>query len=156
VDSDPTPARETITEPPTEAVGRLYQLTTADSRLLVFQGELLGRSVSVLVDSGASSQFIAESLANELALTLTVKKVGDRVGLANGDVIFSHQSTRTLYSIGPFTEKETFHLLPLASFDLVLGRPWLNRHNPDVDWPNSRIRLTNGPTCYELVAVSER
>jgi hypothetical protein len=85
----------------------------------------------VSVDSGISTQFKAESLADELALTLTVKKVGDRVRLANEDVIFSRPQTHTLYSKGPFNEKETFHLLPLASFDLGLGRPRLYRHNPD-------------------------
>jgi predicted aspartyl protease len=45
---------------------------------LVFTGKLNGRRVSVLVDSGASTQFIAEQLAKELSLPLTEKKT-DRV-----------------------------------------------------------------------------
>lgn len=134
----------------------MLQLTTADSRLLVFDGELLGRKVSVLVDSGASTQFMAEALAKELKLTLTRKTVEDRVGLANGEILISRHHTQACYSMGTFTEKETFHLLPLASFDLVLGRPWLNRHNPDVDWPDSRIRLTQGPNRYELIARANK
>ena len=130
----------------------MLQLTTVDSKLLVFVGELAERKVSVLVDSGASTQFIAERLALELALPLTEKIVGNQVTLANGESLASEYFTRTLYSIGPFSEEETFHLLPLGNFDLVLGRPWLNRHNPDVDWPNNQITLTHEHKRYTLVA----
>jgi predicted aspartyl protease len=52
----------------------VFQLTTADSKLLVFDGEVAGRKVSILVDSGASSQFMSEKLALELSLPLTEKK----------------------------------------------------------------------------------
>ena len=130
----------------------ILMLTTVDSKLLVFEGDLAGRKVSILVDSGASAQFISDRLAHELALPLTEKKIGDRVKLANGLTLASSQCTHTRYSIGPFSEKETFHLLTLSSFDLVLGRPWLNRHNPDVDWPNNRITITQGSTRYGIVA----
>jgi hypothetical protein len=78
----------------------------------------------VLVDSGAGTRFIAERLANELALTLTRKKVGDRVGLANGDLssVTRTPTHSTPYDPSPKRKlSETFHLLPLARFDLVLG-----------------------------------
>jgi predicted aspartyl protease len=101
----------------------MLQLTEADSKLLVFQGELEGRKVSILVDSGASAQFMSESLAHELALSLTEKKIGTDVKMADGTTLPSPHIVRELYSIGTFSEMETFHLLNLASFDLVLGRP---------------------------------
>jgi predicted aspartyl protease len=41
----------------------LHQLTNADSKLLVFEGEVAGRKVSILIDSGASTQFMSECLA---------------------------------------------------------------------------------------------
>jgi hypothetical protein len=47
-------------------------LTNADSKLLVFEGEVAGRKVSILIDSGASTQFMW-SLAKELILPLTEK-----------------------------------------------------------------------------------
>jgi hypothetical protein len=135
-----------------EAVEEMFQLTTADSQLLVFNGVVAGRTVSILVDSGASTQFMSETLANELSLPLTEKKVGNDVRLGNGDKIRSNHFVRFLYSIGPFSEIEKFHILNLAAYDLVLGRPWLNRINPDVDWPNNRIRIVQGPKCYLLIA----
>jgi hypothetical protein len=134
----------------------VYQLTTADSKLLVYDGEVAGRKVSILVDSGASTQFMSESLAKELALPLTEKKIGNEVRLANGDYLVSRQALTLRYSIGPFSEIETFHLLTLGAFDLILGRPWLNRHNPSVDWPKSCIKLIQGSNCYNLIARVEK
>jgi predicted aspartyl protease len=66
--------------------------------------EVSGRMVSILVDSGASTQFMSESLARELALPLTEKKVGNDVRLANGDKIQSNHYIKSSYSIGPFSE----------------------------------------------------
>jgi len=106
------------------------QLTDADSKLLVFAGELGERQVSILIDSGASAQFVSEALAKELSLELTEKKIGNRVSLADGTRVASNHYVKIRYSIGPFSEEETFHLLPLANYDLVLGRSWLDRHNP--------------------------
>lgn len=108
---DPLPEREELNPLRTielntlpEAVEEMFQLTTADSQLLVFDGVVAGRMVSILVDSGASTQFMSETLATELALPLTEKKVGNDVRLANGDKIRSNHFVRFLYSIGPFSE----------------------------------------------------
>jgi hypothetical protein len=92
-----------------------------------------GRKMSILVDSGANSQFMTEKLALELSLPLTEKKVGTDIRLANGVHLISRYSTTVLYSIGPFSEKESFHLLNLSAFDLVLGRPWLDKVKPGMD-----------------------
>jgi hypothetical protein len=93
----------------------MFQLTTADSKLLVL-AEVSGRMVSILVNSGASTQFMTESLARELALPLTEKKVGNDVRLARGDKIRSNQYVKVLYSIGPFSEIEIIPYPKLGYF----------------------------------------
>jgi hypothetical protein len=100
----------------------MLQLTNADSKLLVFEGEVAGRKVSILVDSGASTQFMSERLAKELSLPLTEKKVGSEVRLVNGSAIEGTHFIEIRYSIGPFSEIEIFHLLKLATYDLTLGK----------------------------------
>jgi hypothetical protein len=82
----------------------MFKLTTADSKLLVLMAEVSGRMVSILVDSGASTQFMTEGLARELALPLTERKVGNVVRLARGDKIRSNHYKKSLYSTGPFFE----------------------------------------------------
>jgi hypothetical protein len=100
----------------------MFQLTNADSKLLVFGGEVAGRKMSILVDSGASTQLIAERLAKELSLPLTEKKIGSEVRLVDGSAIGSTHFTEFLYSKGPFSEIELFHLFKLAAYDLTLGK----------------------------------
>ncbi|KAG1657974.1 hypothetical protein FOA52_008034 [Chlamydomonas sp. UWO 241] len=130
----------------------MFQLTDADSVLLVFDGEVAGRKVTIMIDSGASTQFVSESLVHKLALPETEKELGNSVRLANGDKLYSARFIELHYSISTFYETETFHVLNLDTYDLVLGRPWPNRHNPDVDWPSGRIQLTKGLECYTLLA----
>ncbi|RKO98193.1 hypothetical protein CXG81DRAFT_2243, partial [Caulochytrium protostelioides] len=39
------------------------------------------------------------------------------------------------------TENIPARVLPTAPFDMVLGRSWLKRHNPNVDWVTGIITL---------------
>lgn len=148
------------TDTPCEAHGLLlhtasrgmYQSTRVDSeKLLVYEGEVSGRKVSILIDSGSSAQFISTKLALAIEAPLTEKKVGNTVTLANGSKEMSRHKTTITYSLCDFSEEEDFHLLNLATYDLVLGRPWLNRHNPRVDWPSGSIGLSRGTESYVFV-----
>jgi hypothetical protein len=136
-------------------VHEVMQLTDpGKSKLLVYDGELLGRKV-ILIDSGASAQFISTSLVTELGLTAEKKIHKDQVQLADGHKIDSTHLVRAPFTIVEFSDEDNFHVLPLTSYDLILGRPWLDRHNPDVDWPASRMRITKGSRHYELVPASK-
>jgi hypothetical protein len=37
------------------------------------------------------------------------------------------------------TETLRFYVTKLGRFQIILGKPWLNKHNPTVDWPNDRL-----------------
>jgi hypothetical protein len=78
---------------------------------------------------------MSETLANELALPLTEKKVGNDVRLAT-EIKFVANFVRFL-PIGPFSEIEN---IPTLAATTQFRRPCLKRINPDVDWLNNRIR----------------
>lgn len=44
-------------------------------------------------------------------------------------------------------EEITLHLIDSPAFPVVLGFPWLNHHNPHLDWITGTV-LEWGPTCY--------
>ena len=44
-------------------------------------------------------------------------------------------------------EEMSFPLIDSPDFPIVLGFPWLNRHNPHIDWVTGTI-LEWGPTCH--------
>jgi hypothetical protein len=47
-------------------------------------------------------------------------------------------------------ETITAYTFPLGSIDLILGLPWLQKHNPHTDWKNLTFRFTRNGRQYML------
>ena len=94
-----------------------------------------------LVDTGCSDfAFINESLVHRLQLPIKPLSQPRRIRLADGDncpnfvthLAFSHTS------IGGHYEPLVYLVAKLGS-DIILGYPWLQRHNPNIDFSTSTI-----------------
>lgn len=84
------------------------------------------QAVSPLIDSGVDANIIDEELAGNRAATympLNIRISGD------------HHETVQL------------HVLPSPRSSLILGFPWLRRHNPHIDSSAGIIRGW-GPSCW--------
>lgn len=110
------------------------------ANLLVLNGSLCGNRVRFLIDSGASNSYLNTDLCGQLGL-LTVQKVAeDTVRLANGQTQNSSAYLpNARIHIGTYKDKESFHITPLRGFDAILGRTWLKRINPQIDWKSGRM-----------------
>ena len=105
-----------------------------------------------LIDSGASAYgFIDSKFAqlNNLKKIPLVKprslKVFDGTESASGQI--SHMAQVTL-DIDGHSEIILLFITKLAYFDMVLGLPWLQYHNPKINW-NDRILQFSHPKCRE-------
>ena len=103
------------------------------------------------VYSGAAGNFIDVSLARRLNLPseplsspLVVTALDGRP-LGHGEV--THQTPPLRLSILQHQEETSFYLIQSPAFPIVLGYPWLLRHNPHIDWSKNTI-LEWGPTCH--------
>ena len=94
-----------------------------------------------LVDTGCSGfAFINESLVHRLQLPVKPLSQPRRIRLADGDnspnfvthLAFSHTS------IGGHYEPLVYLVAKLGS-DIILGYPWLQRHNPSINFSTSTI-----------------
>jgi len=47
-------------------------------------------------------------------------------------------------------ESVTAYLFPLDDIDLVLGLPWLQKHNPHTDWSTLSYEFTRNSRRYHL------
>lgn len=77
--------------------------------------------------------------------------------LADGELTDWIRETATLpLRIGAHNETVTFFVTPLAAENpIILGIPWLQRHNPAVDWNTLDVRFSNcGLPCLPLGAPS--
>ena len=45
--------------------------------------------------------------------------------------------------IGAYEDQMQFNILPLHRYDAILGAPWLQEHNPIIDWKKGEVRFTH-------------
>uniref|UniRef100_A0A8C5HTM3 Gypsy retrotransposon integrase-like protein 1 n=3 Tax=Gouania willdenowi TaxID=441366 RepID=A0A8C5HTM3_GOUWI len=100
-------------------------------------------SVTVLVDSGAEENFLDSDLARQLYIPSVPLDSPVEARALNGLPLATiHRRTVpvTLRLAGNHHETLTFHLLEHSRPQLVLGHPWLIKHNPSIDWCGSQVK----------------
>ena len=121
----------------------------------------LSRIIQALIDSGASLNLIHEELVLALGLP-TVPCVPIYVTIANGSkLIHANRAVILKFTIAGVLHKETFLVAPLGNNQMILGMPWLERVNPDIDWKLRRVSFrspavepTETPTSNAVVKSS--
>ena len=100
-----------------------------------------GIHVTAMIDTGAMRDFISEKFVQEWKLNLNRKRVPYPLTTADGTLIASNQGMVTqeagvtLETQGR-TSKETLDVTNIGDTDVILGLPWLRKHQPRIDWTN--------------------
>jgi len=100
-----------------------------------------------MVDSGASSQFIDLDFALNLNFPLVPKEKPEDLVLADGAQSIAGQITHTCtlkLAIDQHMEELTFQVTKLTSWNLIVGKPWLRRYNPTINWVMNTIAFSSG------------
>ncbi len=104
-----------------------------------------------LVDSGATTNFIALHHVSPLSLTPVFTLTSGIDSLVGKELVLVGQAKAYSFSFdldsSPYTE--LFVGAPYADYNLVLGLPWLRKHNPDINWKKGT--LTPRPDTQPLV-----
>src|SRR5579859_3961826 len=83
-----------------------------------------------IIDSGATSIYVNDKLVKKLSLPVT-KIATRKVRIADKEVVVVHGYTTIDVKTGDLpVESVMAYLFPLDNIDLVLGLPWLQKHNP--------------------------
>lgn len=117
--------------------------------LQVAEGEV---RLLAIIDSGACSCFLDLSLAKRLGVPLHNKRQRLEVHLADGSLPCSGpvtQETRPILTITDSGHQEfiCFDVLCSPMFPIILGLPWLQAHNPQINWAKKEILF---PSTYCL------
>jgi len=110
-------------------------LKTAVSRVpaaqtISFQGLLQTILVTILVDSGSSSSFVNAALVPLLHDVVSVPRQS-MVQVASGTQLSSPSVLLQVpWSVANCSFQSDFRVLPLGSFDVVIGMDWLATHSP--------------------------
>ncbi|KAK3505766.1 hypothetical protein QTP70_004100 [Hemibagrus guttatus] len=109
-------------------------------------------SVVALLDSGSACNFISGTLCHQLGLrtkaTTTPYQVRSITGKPLGRRQVSHSAGPVRLQIGALhVEETTLLVLEESTADIILGRPWLEQHNPILSWSTGEV-LKWGDTCF--------
>lgn len=81
---------------------------------------------------------------------------------ANGQTSFCNKEVSTYLQIGLYHENVNLKVAPLPKHDIILGKPWLERWNPNVNWRTNEITfrfndrdVTIKPQGLQLLAVED-
>jgi hypothetical protein len=112
----------------------------------IILGCLLNGHISgtAMVDCGATSQFIDQDFAPKNGLKLRRKAVPEVLTVVDGRTSvagdLTHEVTIQLL-IDQHLENVIFQVTKLGSVPLILGKTWLRRHNPLIDWVNNTVNF---------------
>jgi hypothetical protein len=96
-----------------------------------------------LLDSGAMGNFIHEHLVQELGLTCIPwcpLPLMDVKGLKIGSLSFQ---VKVDIRIGSHEEQIILDVAPIGSHRLILGLPWLEAHDPTIQWSTGHIQFNS-------------
>ena len=99
-------------------------------------------SCAVMIDSGATTQFIDEDFAKSKNIPLIKKPFGETLTVFDGREssagLITHEAEVSLL-IDNHLEICTFQVTKLAQYQLIVGKSWLKKHNPSIDWVTNNV-----------------
>jgi len=114
--------------------------TLEPSDLIKIPGIIKQKKIDVLIDSGASGNYLSKTLAEKANIVLTPSQARNVV-MANGSKIRVDSKASNLPLImGQYTDKLDFDIIT-STHDVILGKEWLHRTNPYIDWRTHELTL---------------
>ena len=109
----------------------------------------IDKDLRILLDSGASHSFFDDNLATSLHLHRlpTPPSSAETVG---GEVRLGARLSNLRLHLGAFSCNVKFRTTQLGKWDAILGRDWLHKFNPVVDWSRPTVAITSKGHTYSL------
>ena len=108
-------------------------------------------NAKTIIDSCSSTLYIREQLGEEMGKK--IRRIKPRnIKIADKEIVTINSICTFKMKLGDLPmETVTAYTFPLGSVDLVLGLPWLIKHNrPRVDWPTLSYEFIRNRRRYFL------
>uniref|UniRef100_A0A803TEK8 Gypsy retrotransposon integrase-like protein 1 n=1 Tax=Anolis carolinensis TaxID=28377 RepID=A0A803TEK8_ANOCA len=158
----PTPAAGRRAEEEGQAPEPPERLVSQDKRMLVVPICLSGlenrATCRAFVDCGCSRNIITPELAEALKCQQTVLKAPIAFSQLDGSVAAGEVSTKEIQGIpceiGKWEGRISFVIAPIATYNVILGIPWLEQANPEVDWRGKSMSFKEQQTQWEISKIA--
>ena len=111
-----------------------------------------------LLDSGASSNFISEAFINQHQIPVYTRKRPIPLSSLNGQPFLTpgvQYFTDIMHlSFQDHSESLCFNVIPIKGYDVVLGIPWLRKHDPVIEWSSNTINFLSR-YCRSVCSTSK-
>src|SRR5437016_13308348 len=114
------------------------------------------KEMLALIDSGATMNLISEKWDKSHGLPITIKHYPCKLWVADGTLISQEarevrkEVKRASMRIGRHHEMITLDVIN-TDHDIILGKPWLMRHNPKIDRRTNQVDMTNCKCRYTKI-----
>jgi len=111
-----------------------------DTKLLIVNGVVNGKTVKILIDGGSQGNFINNQVVKETKLkikrckNITMKFADGRA--YSGNIIVPACPLK----IENYLERIDLQVGPIM-YDIILGKPWLDKHDPTIIWSQNEIKF---------------
>ncbi len=113
--------------------------------------------VRAMIDSGAAGDFLDRSLVRRLGIPSQLLPRPQTVTALDGRPLEPGCITEITYplrlTVLQHQHMEEFYLIDSPEFPVILGYPWLHKHNPCIDWLAGTI-LSWGTACQVTCPLS--
>uniref|UniRef100_A0A803TTB8 Gypsy retrotransposon integrase-like protein 1 n=1 Tax=Anolis carolinensis TaxID=28377 RepID=A0A803TTB8_ANOCA len=156
--SKPKPAIGRRAEEEMRAPESPERLVSRDKRMLVVPICLSGlenrATCRAFVDCGCSRNIITPELAEALKCQQTLLDSPIAFSQLDGSVAAGEVSTKEMQGvpckIGKWEGRISFVIAPIATYHVILGIPWLEQANPEVDWRGKSLAFKEQQTRWEI------
>uniref|UniRef100_A0A8C5EI19 ribonuclease H n=1 Tax=Gouania willdenowi TaxID=441366 RepID=A0A8C5EI19_GOUWI len=119
------------------------------ARLLLKRGT---HTLTTLIDSGSDICLLDENLAQQLEIKSVPLPASVPDNALDGRLLgtITHRTVPVhLVLAGRHHETVQFHILKTPQHPVILGFPWLHRHNPHIDWSMGSF-ISWSPYCHQI------
>ena len=117
--------------------------------LLCLDGSILGNPARFLIDSGATHDYISTGFVEKFNIPLSADR-SVTVTQADGTKHSASVTSACPIAIQNLRDSVVFRSFPLNNYDAILGRTWLYRHNPHINWRTNTLEITTPSDSYVL------
>ena len=104
-------------------------------------GTLNTRPVRILVDGGSERNFVHPDFVSRWKLRLFALAGSYQVQFPNGTLATCSRYARAYLEVFNYHEVVELGVLPISGYDVLLGKPWLAKHNLTINWRTNSLHL---------------
>jgi hypothetical protein len=139
------------------SMGRYQQDEKIILRVVIQGNNKEEHHTTAMVDCGGTDNFIDKDYTEKISIPLDRKKIPRRVLAIDGREIASgpvtHDTTVNL-TINNHRETIKLHCIMIGNSPIIVGLPWLKKHNPNINWKEGRVTFDSEKCTRECLEKS--